>query len=208
MAESTTKDTALRQVTQEYVPAFPLADLAPDPLNPWSGNDDVVGESMDKLGFYGAVLLQASSKRLIAGHTRVRRALARQAATLPALLIDVDDETARRMLLVDNRSNQRGGFMDEPLANLLQLLQANDGGLAGTGFGDDDLADTLNRLAPPPTLDALQGTYGDPVESHIWPLVHIRLPPDHYSKFRDLLEAAAGETDTAKFMAIIDRLAP
>ena len=103
-------------------------------------------------GFFGAVLVQASSNRIIAGNhrTRVARRLGEQ--TVPVLFVDVDDDQARRLLLVDNRTNDLAAYDDRELAALLDdLAQTSD--LAGTGFGDDDLAALLDRLAPPEPPD-------------------------------------------------------
>lgn len=132
-------------VDQEYVPAFPLSEIVPDPLNPWAGDDEAVGESIDALGFYGAVLVQRGSNRLIAGHTRVRQAQARGAESVPALVVDADDLWQSRALVGDNRTNNRGRFLDEPLAVILGRLKDADA-LAGTGFRDDDLRSVMARL--------------------------------------------------------------
>lgn len=132
-------------VDQEYVPAFPLDDVVPDSENPWQGDDEGVGESIDALGFYGAILVQRGTGRLVAGHTRVRQALARGATHLPALVVAADDLWQARALVGDNQTNARGRFLDEPLARVLGRLKAADA-LAGTGFADDGLQAVMKRL--------------------------------------------------------------
>jgi DNA modification methylase len=132
-------------VRQRYIERFPIAEVVPDPDNPWQGDDEGVGESIDALGFYGAILLQEGTFRLVAGHTRIRQAQARGAECLPALVVEVDDLWQARALVGDNRTNQRGRFVDEPLGRVLARLRDADA-LAGTGFAEPDLADVVKRL--------------------------------------------------------------
>ena len=134
-------------VAQEYVPAFPLKRLKPDPENPWQGDDAAIGQLIDENGFYGAVLVQAGSDRIIAGHTRVRRARFDGVETIPALVLDVTDDEARRILVGDNRGNQRGKFEPEALQAVLQRVQGSGRGFAGTGFVAEDLAKVQARIA-------------------------------------------------------------
>lgn len=132
------------RISQRYVPEFPVRDVSQDPENPWSGDDESVAESIDALGFYGAVLLTGSG-RLVAGHSRLRKALADAEEFIPAFVLDVDDDTARRILVRDN-VKARGRFLDEPLRNVLLHLNQQDRGLAGTGFRDQDLGKVMDRL--------------------------------------------------------------
>lgn len=133
-------------VAQRYDPAFPIDDLVEHPDNPRRGDEAAIEASMEHHGFYGSVLVQASTRRLIAGNHRTRVARRRGETTVPALLLDVDDDQARRILLVDNRTNDTAGYDDAELARLLADL---DGDLAGTGFDDDDLTALLATLADP-----------------------------------------------------------
>jgi DNA modification methylase len=132
-------------VRQRYIERFPIAEVVPDPDNPWQGDDEGVGESIDALGFYGAILLQEGTFRLVAGHTRIRQAQARGAECLPALIVEVDDLWQARALVGDNRTNQRGRFLDEPLSKVLGRLRDADA-LAGTGFVEPDLRVITGRL--------------------------------------------------------------
>lgn len=132
------------RIPQRFVQEFPVSGITQDPDNPWSGDDESVAESIDALGFYGAVLVHESG-RLIAGHSRLRKALADGEETIPTFVLDVDDETARRILVRDNVKG-KGRFLDEPLRNILLHLNGQDRGLAGTGFKDQDLGKVMDRL--------------------------------------------------------------
>lgn len=136
-------------VAQRYDPAFPIDELVEHPDNPRRGDEAAIEASMEHHGFYGSVLVQASTNRLIAGNHRTRVARRRGETTVPALLLDVDDDQARRILLVDNRTNDTAGYDDAELARLLADLAAHDGALVGTGFTDADLAKLLADLETP-----------------------------------------------------------
>jgi hypothetical protein len=137
-------------LTQTYDPAFPVDKLVEHPDNPRRGNVSAIEASMQAHGFYGAVLAQASTRQIIAGNHRTRAARKQGQPTVPVLFIDVDDDEAKRMLLVDNRTNDLAGYDDAALLAMLQDL--NDGGVAGllgTGFTDEDLEQLLIEIGDP-----------------------------------------------------------
>lgn len=104
--------------------------LKEHPQNPNKGDDEVVDESIDANGWYGAVIAQKSTGYILAGNTRYRRAKAREAPELPVIWKDVDDETAIRIMLVDNQSARRAEMDEEQLTMLLEGLES----LEGTGY--------------------------------------------------------------------------
>lgn len=72
--------------------------------------------------------------------------------------VDVDDEMATRIVLVDNRSFEEGGF---DAAELVELL--NEAGTTGTGYSDadlDSLEAAINRIVGPGGNDAPSLTGG------------------------------------------------
>lgn len=136
-------------ITQRYDPACPIDRLTEHPDNPRRGDEDAIDASMASHGFYGAVLAQESTGRIIAGNHRARVARRRGEATVPTLFLDVDDDKARRLLLVDNKSNDLAGYDDAELARVLADLD----GLDGTGFTDDELTALLKATEIPPDGD-------------------------------------------------------
>lgn len=128
---------------QQFIAAFPISELTEHPDNPRRGNLEVIAESMNHHGFYGAVVVQASTNQIIVGNHRTRAAAAIGEETVPVLVIDVDDEQAKRIMLADNRSNDLAGYDDRALFELLASL---DGDLAGTGFMADDVELLLAKL--------------------------------------------------------------
>ncbi|WP_214317063.1 ParB/RepB/Spo0J family partition protein [Nonomuraea sediminis] len=137
-------------VSQTYR-MVPVGDLEPHPDNPHEGDVDVIAESIAKNGFYGTVLVQASRMRIIAGEHRWRGAKANGLEQVPALVIDVDDDTATRIMLADNRTAEFGAYDDQALAELLRGLDDLD----GTGWTEQDLDDLAEAIASDNAVVAL-----------------------------------------------------
>lgn len=139
---------------QRYEAKANLGKLKDHPANPRQGDDAAVADSVAELGFYGAIVAQASTGYILAGHTRRRVLAAAGEATGPVIWLDVDDDTARRILLADNRTAELAAWDEAALADLLAEL-GGEGLLAGTGFTADEMADLSEQLeipAPPPSI--------------------------------------------------------
>lgn len=129
----------------EMVDAATL-ELHPD--NPNQGDVGAIAESMAFHGFYGVLYVQRSTRRVLAGNHRLMAARQLGLDEVPVVWLDVNDEQAARILLVDNRTTRLGSDDDKLLTELLQSLAMTDDKLAGTGFDGDDL-DALLRDAEP-----------------------------------------------------------
>jgi site-specific DNA-methyltransferase (adenine-specific) len=128
----------LNDHTEENVPLDSLFDY---PGNPNEGDTGAVSESLDASGFYGAIVADVESRKILAGHTR-KRALLAEGETHAPLVVWVrtdDPDHARRVLLADNRTNRVG--YDDPvrLIAMLEEQAATAEGLRGTGWDADDL---------------------------------------------------------------------
>lgn len=124
----------MQVVEQEFDPAIPVADLNEHPDNPRRGDDAVVAESVETIGFFGAILVHRATKNVIAGNTRLRVARAEGADAVPGFWVDCDDETARRILLADNRASDLATYDDDLLMVNLRAMLETDLGLLGTGY--------------------------------------------------------------------------
>ena len=124
----------MKLVKQEFDPAIPVDTLSEHPDNPRRGDDKAVADSVDANGFYGAILVQKSTGRVLAGHTRLRVARDAGVKTLPGIWVDVDDKQARRILLADNRTSDLAFYDDEALFKVLAEALEEDGTLVGTGY--------------------------------------------------------------------------
>lgn len=140
---------ATERYPQNYEAAVPIEYLREHPDNPRRGDVDALDASMEHHGFYGAVYAQRGTGRIIAGNHRLRVAAERGESTLPVIWLDVDDDQARRILLVDNRSNDLATYDEADLLDLLRSLADLD----GTGYATHDIDRLIEQLEPA-ALDA------------------------------------------------------
>lgn len=135
------------------------------PNNPRVGNVDLIAESIENNGWFGTVVAQRSTGYVLAGNHRLMAAKTLGMTEVPVYWVDVDDATATRILLADNRTTELGFYDND---RLVSVLQSTDGDLIGTGWSsddvdallaitsDDDLNDLLDSLDRPTEQDEMQ----------------------------------------------------
>lgn len=126
---------------QEYE-LVPIDSIEPHPDNPNKG----YGESIEELGFYGALVCQRSRRRILVGHTRWRADKAAGETEIPVIFVDCDDVRARKIMLADNEWARKATTDQDLLALNLQALLEEDGDLTGTGYDTTDLELLLEEL--------------------------------------------------------------
>src|SRR5829696_4773515 len=109
-----------------------LGEVHPRPRNPRRGNVAAIKQSLELNGQYRPIVVNRRSMEVLAGNHTVLAARELGWEEIAATLVDVDEERARRILLVDNRTNDLAGY---DTAELVALLQELDG-LEGTGYDD------------------------------------------------------------------------
>ena len=124
--------------------SVPLKDLSPYPANPRNGDIDLIRESIRAHGQYRAMVVNRRSMQVLAGNHLLHAMLAEGFTEGLCHFVDVDDEEAARIVLVDNRASDLGKYDDGLLAQLLESLPD----LSGTGYDDRALQDLLGSLGP------------------------------------------------------------
>jgi hypothetical protein len=119
-------------------------------LNGWPGNArthdlPAIRESLRVHGQYRAIVVQKSTRQIVAGNGTWEAAKAEGWTHIATLISDLTDEQARRIVLVDNRTNDLAGYDTGALIELLNSLPT----LEGTGFSTDQLNDLLKSVADP-----------------------------------------------------------
>lgn len=185
----------------EYA-TVPLDQLSPHPDNARTGNVEMIAESLATNGQYRPIVVQRSTMHVLAGNHTLEAARTLDWQTIEAVIVDVDDENAKRILLVDNRTNDVAGYDDRALADLLRSLADTDGALLGTGYTADDLADLLDILDVP-TLEQLAEEHGDHVPESVWPVLRFKVPPQVRDRYLRLVEGYPGGDDTL-FALVVD----
>ena len=130
--------TLIRKLPQRYEPDVEIATLEDWPGNPKDHDLGAIMHSMQEIGVYGALRVQESSRRILAGHG-TRQALTQLGVTTMAVLwIDCNDRDGARIVAADNRLAQLGGYNDPALLDYLVALYKDDN-LVGTGYDADDI---------------------------------------------------------------------
>lgn len=137
-------------------------------LTPWEHNDATrdneaavqpVADMIDSDG-WGAPIVVQTNGHIIAGHTRLKAARllvqrhgpewtvpgAPGAQLIPVRFVDVDDATAARMALADNRLGEIASWRPDGLADRMRELQEMDISLDGLGWSEGEIQ---ALLAPP-----------------------------------------------------------
>ncbi|MBT6825756.1 MAG: ParB N-terminal domain-containing protein, partial [Rhodospirillales bacterium] len=129
--------------TGDKIEMVAAGKLACHPDNPRRGDVESIRESISANGFYGALVVQRSTGHILAGNHRFMAAQAEGLEKFPVIYVDVDDDEAKYILVVDNRSSDKAENDQEILAAILQGLESSEQGLIGTGYSDADLAGLL-----------------------------------------------------------------
>lgn len=192
-------------IEQEYDQAVPIDRLTEHPSNPRRGDVSVIADSIEANGFYGAVIAQRSTGFVVAGNHRLKAARESGLDTIPVVWVDVDDDRAKRILLVDNRSSDLARYDDPELAALLTSLAGSADALRGTGFADEDLNDVLARLNPP-SLDDLAAIHGDKVtDDDMLITVTLRLDRATAADLNTAIQHSDGDDDSQRVRALLAR---
>jgi ParB-like chromosome segregation protein Spo0J len=134
----------------------PVATLHQHPDNPNNGDVDAIAESISVNGFYQPIVVQTSTRYILAGNTRYAAAIKLGLTEVPVVFAEVDRKAATRILLADNRTSQLA-WMDEPqLAGLLESVYETELGLSGTGYDYGDFSSLIDLINDPVAPDEVE----------------------------------------------------
>lgn len=116
-----------------------LDGLAAYHRNARRGNVDAIADSLKVNGQYKPIVVNKGTHtgrpfEVLVGNHTVEAARQIGLEELAAVLVDVDDDKARRIVLADNRTSDLATYDDAALAGLLA-----EADLEGTGFTEADL---------------------------------------------------------------------
>jgi site-specific DNA-methyltransferase (adenine-specific) len=161
------------------VVSIPLADLQLHPRNPRRGDVEAIAESLEQHQLYRPIVVQQSTRHVLVGNHTYRAATHLGWQVIDAVVLDVDDVEATRIMLVDNRTSDLGTYDDGVLAGLLRDLPD----LIGTGYNEaalDEILDRIEAAEPAESLtdpDDAPGAPADPISrpGDVWLLGPHRL---------------------------------
>jgi ParB-like chromosome segregation protein Spo0J len=127
-------------------------------------------ESMIRFGYTQPILVDKKTKKLLAGHGRIKalKSLKQNKYDAPKnILVDEDkwlvpchevdmenDGEAEAYLIADNRLTELGGWNDDLLLESLHGILKETGSLDGTGWDLDDMDDILKTMEEPITQES------------------------------------------------------
>ena len=123
--------------------AVPIDSVFPYPGNARKGDIEAIAESLDLLSQYRPIVVDQKTRYVLAGnHTRYA-AQSLGWTHIAAVLVDVTEDQARRIVLADNRLGDLG---DMDLDALLVLLERDGGDIGGTGYTDEEVKRIASQL--------------------------------------------------------------
>lgn len=120
----------------------PIDSVRPFPGNPRIGHRPTLDESLDEHGLYKSIGVQRSTGYIIFGNNTWHALRDAGATEVAVHYLDVDDERAKRMNLVDNRANDKATYDERALLEFTADLDTLD----GTGYDPGDLDDIRASL--------------------------------------------------------------
>lgn len=139
----------LRDLTVHQVP---VDDLVVYPGNARRGDIDKIARSLKANGQYRPLIVRRETNEILAGNHTYQAARQLGLETVLVTYLDgLTDTDARKIVLVDNKSNDAAGYDEHALAQLLADLE---GDYAGSGFDDgSEIAGLLALLDPEPPAE-------------------------------------------------------
>ena len=124
-----------------------LITLKPYPNNPRKGNIKLISESLETYGQYKPITVNKRTNEILAGNHTYEAALKLGWKTIAATYVDVDANTAAKIVLMDNRTSDAGSYDDGALYGLLDSLEDTN----VTGYTDKDLRELKELFDAPET---------------------------------------------------------
>jgi site-specific DNA-methyltransferase (adenine-specific) len=125
--------------------AVPIESITLHPRNPRIGDVEAVAASLQRFGQLKPLVVQASTRFVVAGNHLLRAAQKLGWTSIAANVEAMDDATATAYGLADNRTADLGDYDYNLLAAMLAEEEAADN-LAATGYDADDVAALLRAV--------------------------------------------------------------
>lgn len=135
-------------------PTAPIKDLRSFVGNPRRGNVDAIADSLRANGQYRPIVvnrgtLTGRENEVLAGNHTLAAAKKLGWTEIGVSYVDVDEETAKRIVLVDNRAGDLAEYDNDALLDLLGSIED----FTGTGY--DDAA--IEAMLTPPLVTPEKG---------------------------------------------------
>lgn len=127
------KQKSSEMILVEQSEQVDIDSLKPYHKNPRVGDINAISESLSENGQFRPVVVQKSTGEILGGNHTWKAAKQLGWKKISAVFIDVDDVSAKRIVLADNRTNDLASYDTKVLTDILSGLPST----AGTGYDDD-----------------------------------------------------------------------
>jgi hypothetical protein len=124
-------ETLLAETLKEY------------PGNPRKGDIDAIAKSLVANGQYKPIVIQESTNYVLVGNHTLKAIKQLGWDFVDAVVLDVDDEAAKRIVLADNRTSDNSSYDYDLLAEMLKSMPS----IEGTGYDAEALTALLNDVS-------------------------------------------------------------
>lgn len=170
------------------------------PGNPRRGDVAAIRQSLERNGQFRPIVVQRATRQVLAGNHTLQAARAAGWEQISVVWADVDDATARRIVIADNRTAELAVNEDHALAALLHAL---GGDLEGSGYEQADV-DALDALLAEFESHAAEAGSDEDIldrtDAAGWPSIVVQVPPDVKARF----EGAPGEDELQKLLHLLN----
>ena len=144
------------------VASVALNTLESYPTNPRRGDIEAIAQSLKAHGQYRPIVVQYGTNFILAGNHTYKAAKKLGWKKIKITYIEVDEESARRIVLADNRLTDLATYNEPLLKSLLTTLPE----LEGTGFTQAEV-ETLDRLMNGQDKDPVGGSKPLPCDPEV-----------------------------------------
>ncbi len=120
-----------------------INSVFPYPMNARQGDVGLIAESLSENGQFRPIVVNKRDNSILVGNHTWKAAKTLGWKEIAVTFVDVDDEEAARIVLVDNRTADLGSYDHVELVDLLKDLPSHE----GTGYTLEDLDDLLHDIA-------------------------------------------------------------
>jgi len=146
-AQRSDPETTPVRLSTANATSIPIEQLHFFPDNARQGDVGAIAESLRVNGQYRPIVVNQPTMTVLVGNHTLRAAMMLGWDQVAVTFVDVDEDEAARIVIVDNRTSDLAGYDDETLITLLRSV----GDPSGTGYDLDDLDDLLSGASGKPT---------------------------------------------------------
>ena len=174
----------------------PIDGVQPAPYNYNNGDVDVIAKSIEMNGMYRPIYVQSSTGHIIAGNHTWLACKELGAERIPVVRLDVDDTTAKRIMIEDNEAARQAEPDKGLLLTLLREIHDDTGKyLASISERDVEVLEALNEIPL------------DTEEFASWPSLSLRVPPHVLRGYMWMTRETDDTPDSWRRLELLLRLA-